>query len=313
MSDEADNPVSDEPQERLAGELLADARRARKISFEEISRQLHLDEGMVRALEQNEFDKLGAPVFAKGYLRKYAELVGVPADQVLADYYKLNRTASAPPLVSSRLRPGRDLTPGLWLGLLAGVLVLATGGWWWFSSGPPEPAERGEAARDAAPARDSARPQPETAIVDAEVDTEVDTETDTPAAETRQATDQPAAGEAPEAVPAETPVGRAPEVADAPAPATVTETTSPAPPPGQVELRLAYSGDCWTEVTDASGARLYFGLGAEGRVVNVSGEAPLNVLLGDSNNVALEVNGESFPVPRSARRGDTARLTITAR
>ena len=38
-----------------------------------------------RALERNEFDVLGAPVFAKGYLRKYAQLVHVNSDDVLAE------------------------------------------------------------------------------------------------------------------------------------------------------------------------------------------------------------------------------------
>jgi cytoskeleton protein RodZ len=78
----------------------------------------------------------------------------------------------------------------------------------------------------------------------------------------------------------------------------------------QLELRLTFSGDCWTEVTDASGERLYFGLGSAGRSVTVSGEPPLQVLLGNSVNATLAVNGSNYPVPQSARRGDTARLTI---
>ncbi len=45
-----------------------------------MAKELHLDEPKVQALEENQFDVLGAPVFAKGHLRKYAELVGVPVD-----------------------------------------------------------------------------------------------------------------------------------------------------------------------------------------------------------------------------------------
>src|SRR5690606_10026700 len=77
------------------------------------------------------------------------------------------------------------------------------------------------------------------------------------------------------------------------------------------ELRVSFSGDCWTEVTDAGGDRLWFGLGSAGRNITVSGEAPLQVLLGNSANASLEVNGSQYAIPRSARRGATARLPIT--
>jgi cytoskeleton protein RodZ len=86
----------------VAGERLAAARRAREVSLHDVAKELHLDEHKVVALEQNRFEILGAPVFAKGYLRKYAELVEVPVDDVIADYYRLNRSSVTPPLITSR-------------------------------------------------------------------------------------------------------------------------------------------------------------------------------------------------------------------
>ena len=94
----------DESNGPLAGQRLAIARRENDISIAEISKELHLDEPKVQALEENLFDQLGAPVFAKGHLRKYAELVGVPTDDILADYYKLNRSTGAPPVVGPSAR-----------------------------------------------------------------------------------------------------------------------------------------------------------------------------------------------------------------
>ena len=82
---------------------------------------------------------------------------------------------------------------------------------------------------------------------------------------------------------------------------------------GALEMRLSitYLGDCWTEVSDASGRRLFFDLGKSGRTVNLTGEAPFNVLFGDAANVSLVVNGASFDIPARDRRGQTARLTLT--
>ena len=64
MSDVIDNSDDEssasETEGPLAGERLAEARRAQQISVLEIAKELHLDEPKVRALERNEFDVLGA-------------------------------------------------------------------------------------------------------------------------------------------------------------------------------------------------------------------------------------------------------------
>jgi cytoskeleton protein RodZ len=80
----------------------------------------------------------------------------------------------------------------------------------------------------------------------------------------------------------------------------------------EMSLSITYSGDCWTEITDAGGRRLFFDLGKAGRTVNLAGEAPFNVLFGDAANVSLVVNGASFDIPARDLRGRTARLTITS-
>ncbi|HUD97338.1 MAG TPA: RodZ domain-containing protein [Woeseiaceae bacterium] len=281
-----------------AGERLAEARRSREISLHEIAKELHLDEPKVQALEQNRFDMLGAPVFAKGYLRKYAELVGIPVDEVIADYYRLNRSAGTPPLITSRPRPPREFSLGTWLaGIAVLVLVLLSIWWWlavgseWFagrnatsSSGPVASDNLQLPGRDTRQALDPpARQTPQIQVIE-----------DPPPAEAAEEEATPAAQHLPAAQPQPTTADRSAE-------------------PGDLQLRLIFSGDCWTEVTDADGRRLYFGLGSAGNEVSVSGEAPLRALLGNSNNVSVFVNGSSYPIPASARRGDTARLTLTAR
>lgn len=290
MTEETTTPPDVGDGTPLAGERLAEARNKREISLDDIARQLHLDEHKVRALEKNEFDKLGAPVFTKGYLKKYAELVGVPVDDILADYYRLNRSVSTPLVIPRRAPPPRDISPGPWLGGIAVAVIVAGAAWWWLSSGADRFSDDEEPATLAPPAGEQAveRPLPG---------------------------DQPARDSAPDALDAEDPETPASDPSSAD-PEVDGAASQAVPPSGQaglpdVELRLTFSGDCWTEVTDALGERLYFGLGSAGRAVTVSGQPPLQVLLGDAANVTLDVNGSNFPIPRSARRGDTARLTIT--
>ncbi len=280
MSDEKDireKPIEgEESGGPVGGERLAEARRELQIPVLEIAKELHLDDYKVRALEGNDFDVLGAPVFAKGHLRKYAQLVGVSEADVMADYYQLNRAAGSQPALALRPRSRRTISPGPWIAAIAVILAVASAYWWFVSR---EPAlERPVAGEIAALPQEEQASAPEDASTD----------------DAQESVD-----EAPITVS---------DPAPAPAPAPpVPETTDPS----QMQLSITYSGDCWTEITDAGGRRLFFDLGKSGRTVNLSGEAPFNVLFGDAANVSLEVNGSSFDIPASDRRGRTARLTIT--
>ncbi|MGB5245589.1 MAG: RodZ domain-containing protein [Woeseia sp.] len=283
-----DSPQPDEDARTgpLAGERLAEARRLRQISLPDIARELHLDEPKVQALEENRFDMLGAPVFAKGHLRKYAEMVGVSVDAVMADYRQLTSADIAPPVVGEPRQRTRDINLGPWLVALPIVLMVLGAAYWWYSRTPQPRAAPAVAAPTSTTGRTS-HPL-DAAPRDAELPADA-------AATLGPATVEPA-GVAQLAEPAPVPENAAPAAA--------------ASEPGQLELRLTYSGDCWTEVTDASGRRLFFDLGRNGRTVRVAGTAPFRVLLGDSNNVRLTVNGEPYAIEDAEFRGDTARLTI---
>ena len=277
MSDENDKLEESTPDEEsqgpLAGERLAEARREQQIAVIEIAKELHLDEYKVRALERNDFDVIGAPVFAKGHLRKYAQLVKVDEADVMADYYRLNRSSGAPPVISTRPRPRQAMSPGPWVAVIVVILVAATA-YWWFAAREitSEPPVTGEIA-----------PLPQASLP---VD---DQQTDTADEADDVVTDEPVVSPEPE-----------------PAVEAIVATDD-----SDMRLSITYLGDCWTEVTDAGGRRLFFALGKEGRTINLSGEAPFNVLFGDAANVSIEVNGGAFEIPAADRRGRTARLTIT--
>lgn len=275
----------------LGGRRLAVARRAHEISAGDIAKELHLDELKVRALEQNNFDLLGAPVFAKGHLRKYAELVGVPIDDILADYYELNRAAGVPPVVGPVRKVEHDFSLGLWIaGGVAGIII-AIAAYWWLSREPVLPVARTEPAILAPyssrgtdePAQDEAT-EPTGNMSDAE---------------------PLVAGQ--ESAPQETVLASSTETAFAAD--TPAEVTS-APP--QVQIELLFSGDCWTEVSDASGRSLFYDLGTAGRVVALSGDEPLQVVLGNSENISITVDGQDYPIADQVRRGSLTRLTISS-
>ena len=298
MNDETDNPEQDapeaEPQGPRGGERLAEARRERQISVLEIAKELHIDEPKVRALEKNDFDVLGAPVFAKGHLRKYSQLVGVNHEDVLTDYYRLTRSQSMPPVVTPRGRPKRDLSPGPWIAGII-VIVVAAMAYWLFVMQPFATEEPVSQAPSVAPVEAAAEVP---ADIPAEVAAEEEAVTDDASGDVRA---DAVAEEAQLSVVQQQELPRV-DVNESLLPATVAE--------GDVRLSMTFFGDCWTEVIDATGRRLFFDMGRTGRTVNVIGRGPLSVLFGDANNVSMRVNGSDFAIADADRRGRTARLML---
>ena len=282
MSDETENQqenaAPDEPAGPVGGERLAEARRELQISVLEIAKELHLDEPKVRALERNDFDVLGAPVFAKGHLKAYAQLVNVDVADVMADYYQLNRAEGTPPVITARRKPRRELSPGPWIAAIVVIIVIVSA-YWWFSRPP-------QAVLDVAEPQEAE----DTAVIPPP-----DSNDDAGAAVSETA------GELIDESPVAEPV--------------VEEEVEPAPAPaveeGQLRLLVTYTGDCWTEITDASGRRLLFDLGRDGRTVELSGAEPFNVLFGNPGNVSLRVNGENYALPPTNRPDRPMRLTIS--
>lgn len=285
MSDEqdksADASPDDESPDLRAGERLAAARREQQISVLEVAKELHLDEPKVRALERNDFDVLGAPVFAKGHLRKYAQLVGVDINDVLSDYYHMTRSESLPQVViASRPRMRQEISPGPWIAAIIVVLVAAASYWWFVVQ------SESIAIPDSSPA-ETLPPEQGSAVVEAVAETAV------------LATALPNA---------QREIRRPDEQAVASPPVAAQATAAPAD--GESRLALVYSGDCWTEIADATGRKLFFDMGRSGRSVELTGKAPFAVLLGNVDNVDVSVNGNDYPITTTNPGGRMARLTI---
>ena len=60
--------------------------------------QLHLDVAAVKALEAGRFEELGAAVYVRGHLRRYAELLGLPVQEVEKSFLQSHPARSAPDL-----------------------------------------------------------------------------------------------------------------------------------------------------------------------------------------------------------------------
>jgi cytoskeletal protein RodZ len=68
------------------GEKLRRQRESRNITLREISESTKINKRYLEALERNEFDTLPGGVFTKGYIRTFAESIGMDPEPLLEDY-----------------------------------------------------------------------------------------------------------------------------------------------------------------------------------------------------------------------------------
>lgn len=83
MTEGTSKPWEDEPEDGSFGQWLRRQREIREIGLREIAETSKISIRYLEALEQDRFDLLPAPVFAKGFLREYSKFVGLDPDEVV--------------------------------------------------------------------------------------------------------------------------------------------------------------------------------------------------------------------------------------
>ena len=231
------------------GAALRQTRLAAGRDIADIARQLRIRQSFLQAIEEGRFDALPGPTYAIGFVRAYADYLGLDQEEVVKRYKELRggvNTATTllppAPVTEGRLPTGTVL-------LLAVVLAaVAYGGWYYLSAKGRNPGELVTALPDriakmvgmkpaeppAAPAPQSPEPKPEAPAAAAPTGAPPAATPSAPAA-AEGTTPAPAAGGPAPAMPAATPGESRPaaestQPATAPAePAAAPSTPAPAP------------------------------------------------------------------------------------
>jgi cytoskeleton protein RodZ len=278
----------------LPGAKLKAERERRGLSAQKAADEMHLDRWVIDALEADDYKRIGPTVYAKGHLKKYAALLGLPAAEILAGYESrppgpVETTSAGPSMLLSTREEGPafgNWSPTQIVGGLIGALLLAGVLWWrpWHQrskapvSSPPVAA---------APAVTPDGPA-ESGVVSPATTSPVN------------ARDMPAAAGATTAIDN----GAAAPASDAAA--------VPPPGAGRARLRLSFSADSWVDVHDANGRRTFAGNGLANSVKTIAGAAPLRVYLGFGSGVQLEINDRAVAIGPQFFAGDVARFEAGA-
>jgi len=285
-------PAASSPAPRTIGERLRAGRERAGLSVAAAAEKLHLDPKVIEALEADRFTELGASVYVRGHLRRYADFVGEPGIE-LVNAYSAKREASPPPpdltqipQAERRSDPRRLVTPMVGLG----CAVVLVGAIWWVlsgSKGAPAPASTVSAP---APPPAASNPAPSPAAEPAAVQL----------ASKPVNTLQPAAANGSALTQNSATTTNAAE----------TARREEAAPARQTTLRLELSSESWVEVYDSRGERLFYDVASAGSVQSIEGRPPLRVVLGNAAAVSVAVNGQSRDIPAGAVDGEGARFVV---
>jgi len=91
------------------GDRLQAARIENGMSIEDVAARMHLSVSILKAIEDNNFDDITAPIFVKGYLRSYARIVSLGEDEMIHQY--LNYYSDEDPPISPTGHLPPELSP----------------------------------------------------------------------------------------------------------------------------------------------------------------------------------------------------------
>lgn len=277
------------PVARSIGERLRAGRERAGLSVPAAAEKLHLDPKVIEALEADRFAELGASVYVRGHLRRYADFVGEPGVELVNAYSARAEARPPPPDLTQipqaerRADPRRLVTPFVGLGCAA-VLAFAI---WWVLAGS---ANRDRSAATV-PVPAAAAPAPEV--------------TPAPIAEPPPAPAQLAAKPETPAQPAK--AGSATAGTEAAAAEAARREEAPA---RLTSLRLELTSESWIEVYDSRNERLFYDIASAGSVQSIEGRPPLRVVLGNASAVLVQVNGQPREIPAGAIEGEGARFVV---
>ncbi|MBY4951986.1 cytoskeleton protein RodZ [Pantoea sp. DY-17] len=322
------------------GERLRLAREQMGLTQQNVAERLCLKLTTVRDIEEDKSPADLASTFLRGYIRSYARLVHVPEDDLLPMMAKQApvRAARIEPMQSFSLGKRRKKRDG-WLmiftWLVIFVVVGLTGAWWWQNHKASQADLVSMADQNGSGDNSQSIP-----LGDNSTDSNADADTNaagTPVDNGAGAVTTPESNAAAPASsmsnnaqttgsdnavvsPSQAPIDTAPPAATSPAPANSVPAgqmptanaavSQPAGDPNAIVMN--FKADCWLEVSDATGKKLFSGLQRSGGKLSLSGTAPYRLKIGAPGAVDVQYQNQPVDLSRFIRNNQVARLTLGA-
>lgn len=320
---------------QTTGVRLRNAREQLGLSQQAVAERLCLKVSTVRGIEDDKAPAELASTFLRGYIRSYARLVHIPEEELLPMMEKQVpvRAAKVAPMQTFSLGKRRKKRDGwlmsfTWLVLF--VVIGLTGAWWWqnhkaqqeeistmadqssaeLSAGNTAQSVPLNTDADNTSSAPDAAMQPEPASPPQLQPAPVDNTAQNTAASNVSADNSAVVS------PAQAPIDNAQNMAT---PASNAADPLPTDRAGVAQsaadtnaLVMNFNSDCWLEVTDATGKKLFSGMQRKDGNLNLAGQAPYRLKIGAPAAVQIQFQGKPVDLSRFIRTNQIARLTVSA-
>jgi cytoskeleton protein RodZ len=261
----------------LAGAMLRQQREARGLDLTEVAAALRIKPAYLALLEAGRPDELPGAVYAIGFIRAYADRLGLDSGEMLRLFRQQSALLAAKPDLDFPVPLGQSSRPGG--GMLLVALILAVcgyGGWFYVSTGDgPRPERVAQIPLELLPYREPSRSPPAIS----------------------QSVAEAQAAPRSQAFPSER--SERPAAAGA-AMAAVAAATDPAPsPPGEVVIRA--TAESWIQIRDARQSVLLTRVLKAGETCRAPARPGLSMRTGNAGGLEITVDG--VPAPPIGGRG----------
>jgi cytoskeleton protein RodZ len=287
------------------GQILKQARERANFSSQDIADKMKLRKSLIEDIEQDNYDINISLTFIRGYLKLYAKHVKVAEIDVLNAFENLNPQKKEPAKLQSFSRSVTHQANDDKLMLVTYLIVAAVIALvviWWVQQSPTVTSTEinvnnyTESTTSDTVVQEILTPEGTLVANAAPLSTSLDTTDDPGASQSdgrataiieEQSIDNQSIGN--QSVDAQimddtAVMDKRTDVAES----AVSESILP------VELIFEFSGDCWMNLSDATGENIAYGVKVKGRIMPVTGIPPFIVTLGAPEVVEISYAGESL-------------------
>lgn len=301
------------------GTALREGRESKGLTVEAVEEKTKIAPSVIVALEEGNSSRFPHPVYARGFIRSYALLLGLDAQELCAHFsreYPVPKDSDQPeahaPQIRVKMHDSGSLSNVVRIAAILGIVLLGALGWYAYeqyaSRSVPESIPVEEAAPSVAPSETQSSeslPAPMTQMQEVAATPDVDAALNASSGDTANATlsapladvsadsaaqaEQPAA--ATQGVDQEPPVEQE-RVAD-----TVVETAPSRPDAGAAagarSMRISAHSASWLQARPDDKVLDYFL--RKGESTTITFDSSLSIKFGNAGGVTLELDGQPYP------------------
>ena len=289
LAEEAPESITEPFGPRSAGDELRQRREALGLDLANVAAALRIKPAYLAALEAGRPEALPGAVYATGFMRAYADYLGLESGEMLRLFKQQSSLLAAKPDLAFPILPGERSVPGG--GVLLVALILAVcgyGGWFYLSTGDgPRPQRVAEVPLELLPYREPFRTPP---AASRPVEAQAAPRSPATLSEGSEHSGPTQAGSGSG--------GRS--AAAGSAMAAVPAATDPAPnAPGEVVIRA--TADSWIQIRDARQSVLLTRVLKAGESCRAPARPGLSMRTGNAGGLEITVDG--VPAPPIGGRG----------